>query len=90
MIWLAPGVYFLLTIMCGNSALCIDRDVTIQVIIPGSVVLDADAVSRQTSRRVIKISGNATEHCQPYWAEHYWRIRGVHTKAQTIANVTVY
>jgi len=58
-IWLAPGIYFLLTIMCDNSALCIDRDVTIQAIIPGSVVLDADAVSSQENRRVIKISGIA-------------------------------
>ena len=59
-IWLAPGIYFLLTIMCDNSALCIDRDLTIQAIIPGSVVLDADAVSSRARRRVIKISGTAT------------------------------
>ena len=58
-IWLAPGIYFLRPHMCDGSALCIDRDLTIQAITPGSVVLDADAVSSQEQRRVIKITGNA-------------------------------
>ena len=52
---LAAGTYELDSDMCDTSAICIDRAVTIEAEVPGSVVLDAKG-----GRRVFKIESGGT------------------------------
>ena len=55
------GTYEFSSSMCSSSALCINRALTIEAAVPGSVVLDAKGTSA-TNRRVfyIQSSGVAT------------------------------
>ena len=61
---IAPGTYkFFTGSKCalytkGYSALCIDRDVTIEAAVAGTVVLDAQG-TEASERRVILITGGA-------------------------------
>tara|TARA_B110001469_G_scaffold120490_1_gene129043 strand:- start:265 stop:702 length:438 start_codon:yes stop_codon:yes gene_type:complete len=54
-ILVAAGTYSLTTDMCTDSAICIDRAVTIEAQVPGSVVLDANG-----GRRVFEITSGGT------------------------------
>ena len=54
-ILLAAGTYELSSDMCADSAICIDRALTIEAEVPGSVVLDAKG-----GRRVFKIESGGT------------------------------
>ena len=58
---LQAGTYEFSSSMCSSSALCINRALTIEAAVPGSVVLDAKG-TLATSRRVffIQSSGVAT------------------------------
>ena len=58
---IAPGTYRFTSSMCPNdSALCIDRDVTIEAAVADTVVLDAQG-KHTSPRRVIYINGGATK-----------------------------
>ena len=54
-ILLAAGTYELTSDMCSGSAVCIDRALTIEAQVPGSVVLDAKG-----GRRVFLIQSGGT------------------------------
>ena len=54
-ILLAAGTYELTSDMCTGSAICIDRALTIEAQVPGSVVLDAKG-----GRRVFEIKSSGT------------------------------
>ena len=54
-ILVAAGTYEFTSDMCTNSAICIDRAVTIEAQVPGSVVLDAKG-----GRRVFLIQSGGT------------------------------
>ena len=54
-ILVAAGTYSFITDMCTGSAICIDRAVTIEAQVPGSVVLDANG-----GRRVFAIKPGGT------------------------------
>ena len=54
-ILVAAGTYDLTSDMCSGSAVCIDRALTIEAQVPGSVVLDAKGV-----RRVFEILSGGT------------------------------
>ena len=54
-ILVAAGTYDFTSDMCTGSAVCIDRAVTIEAQVPGSVVLDAKG-----GRRVFEIQSNGT------------------------------
>jgi hypothetical protein len=54
-ILLAAGTYELTSDMCTGSAICIDRALTIEAQVPGSVVLDAKG-----GRRVFEIQSSGT------------------------------
>ena len=54
-ILVAAGVYSFTTNMCTGSAICIDRAVTIEAQVPGSVVLDGKG-----GRRVFEIQSGGT------------------------------
>jgi hypothetical protein len=54
-ILVAAGTYSFTTNMCTDSAICIDRAVTIEAQVPGSVVLDANG-----GRRVFEITSGGT------------------------------
>ena len=54
---LAAGTYELDSDMCDTSAICIDRAVTIEAEVPGSVVLDAKG-SASTNRRVFNVQSS--------------------------------
>jgi hypothetical protein len=54
-ILLAAGTYELTSDMCTGSAICIDRALTIEAQVPGSVVLDAKG-----GRRVFEIQSGGT------------------------------
>ena len=54
-ILVAAGTYEFTSEMCGSSAICIDRAVTIEAQVPGSVVLDA-----KDGRRVFEIQSGGT------------------------------
>ena len=54
-ILLAAGTYELTSDMCAGSAICIDRALTIEAQVPGSVVLDAKG-----GRRVFEIVAGGT------------------------------
>ena len=54
-ILLAAGTYELTSTMCSQSAVCIDRALTIEAQVPGSVVLDAKG-----GRRVFLIQSGGT------------------------------
>ena len=54
---LQEGTYEFSSSMCTDSALCINRDVTIEAQVPGSVVLDAKGTS-SSQRRVFNIQSS--------------------------------
>ena len=54
-ILVAAGTYDLTSDMCSSSAICIDRALTIEAQVPGSVVLDANG-----GRRVFEITSGGT------------------------------
>ena len=54
-IFVAAGTYDLTSDMCSGSAVCIDRALTIEAQVPGSVVLDAKG-----GRRVFEIKSSGT------------------------------
>ena len=54
-ILLAAGTYELTSDMCSGSAVCIDRALTIEAQVPGSVVLDA-----KRRRQVFEIQSSGT------------------------------
>ena len=54
-ILVAAGVYSFTTNMCSGSAICIDRAVTIEAQVPGSVVFDGKG-----GRRVFEIQSGGT------------------------------
>ena len=54
-ILVAAGTYDLTSDMCSSSAICIDRALTIEAQVPGSVVLDAKG-----GRRVFEIQSGGT------------------------------
>ena len=54
-IFVAAGTYDLTSDMCSGSAVCIDRALTIEAQVPGSVVLDAKG-----GRRVFNIQSSGT------------------------------
>ena len=54
-ILVAAGVYSFTTNMCTGSAICIDRAVTIEAQVPGSVVFDGNG-----GRRVFEIQSGGT------------------------------
>ena len=56
-ILLAAGTYELTSDMCSGSAVCIDRALTIEAQVPGSVVLDAKGGGRRIFE--IQLSGIA-------------------------------
>ena len=54
-ILLAAGTYELTSDMCTGSAVCIDRALTIEAVVPGAVVLNA-----MGARRVFEIQSGGT------------------------------